>query len=220
MPPYSLQAAVLAVLFLPLSVGVTAQSDRDSLEAFHDRVNWYVQIHRQMEGPVPPLEVTQDMEEVQRRMRAVRVRILSKTGRLRRGHIFTRDATQMMRRHIAAVLTREDMKILLADVVEHTPPAMPALRLQEPLPQDAPFVAFPPRLFPRLPALPAELRYLVLEKALVLWDHHADLVVDIAPGLFDPAAYPETQPPNSKLQTPNSKLTLWLFGVWELGVWS
>ena len=36
---------------------------------------------------------------------------------------------------------------------------------------------------------PAELRYMVLSKALLVWDHHADLVVDIAPGLFDASTY-------------------------------
>lgn len=164
------------------------------VKAFNDRVNWYVQVHREMEGPVPALEASRDMNEVQQRMRAVRVRILARTGRLSRGHVFTGEVMKVMRREIAATLTREDLRILLADVIEHSPPDMPALRLQEPLPQDAPFVAFPPRLFKRLPPLPPELRYLVLEKALVLWDHHADLVVDIAPGLFDPASYPATQP--------------------------
>jgi hypothetical protein len=29
----------------------------------------------------------------------------------------------------------------------------------------------------------------VVGKALVLWDHHADLVIDMAPGLFDPKAF-------------------------------
>lgn len=189
MTPPALRAGVVVLLLLPGALPrAAAQPDRD-VAAFNERVNWYVEIHRQTAGPVPALEASGDMDEVRRRMRAVRVRILAKTGPLRRGHVFTADVTQVFRRNIAAVLTREDMTALLADVVEHSPPKMPALRLQEPLPQDAPFVAFPPRLFPRLPVLPPELRYLVLEKALVLWDHHADLVVDISPGLFDPARY-------------------------------
>ena len=186
----ALRAGVVVLLLLPATLPrVAAQPDR-VVTAFTERVNWYVQIHRQMEGPVPALEASDDMDEVHRRMRAVRVRILAKTGQLRRGHVFTADVTQMFRRNIGAVLTRDDMTVLIADVAEHSPAKMSAVRLQEPLPQDAPFVAFPPRLFPRLPDLPPELRYLVLEKALVLWDHHADLVVDIAPGLFDPATYP------------------------------
>jgi hypothetical protein len=185
--------AAIVLLLLLAAPPLAAQPDRH-VRTFDDRVNWYVQIHREMEGPVPALETSRDMDEVRQRMRTVRVRILAKTGRLSRGHLFTRDVIGIMRREIAATLSREDLKILLADVLEHSPPNMPALRVQEPLPDDAPFVAFPPRLFRRLPTLPPELRYLVLEKALVLWDHHADLVVDIAADVFDPATYPATRP--------------------------
>jgi hypothetical protein len=186
--------AAATVLLMLLAIPQLAAQPPRNVKAFNDRVNWYVQVHREMEGPVPALETARDMDEVHQRMRTVRVRILAKTGRLSRGHLFTGEVMKIMRREIAATLTREDLRILLADVLEHSPPNMPALRIQEPLPQDAPFVAFPPRLFKRLPPLPPELRYLVLEKALVLWDHHADLVVDIAPGLFDPATYPASQP--------------------------
>ena len=192
MAPYAFRFAAVALALVLLAPAPTWTQPDPEVKAFNDRVQWYVQIHRDMEGPVPAIETAADMDEVQRLMRAVRVRILAKTGQMRRGHVFTPGLTQMIRRHVAAVLSREDLNILLADVVEHSPPKMPALRLQQPLPEDAPFVAFPPRLFTRLPPLPVELRYLVLEKALVLWDHHADMVVDMARGVFDPATYPAT----------------------------
>ena len=46
-----------------------------------------------------------------------------------------------------------------------------------------------PPVLRELPALPGELRYMVLSKALIIWDHQANLVVDIAPGLFDADTY-------------------------------
>jgi hypothetical protein len=35
-----------------------------------------------------------------------------------------------------------------------------------------------------LPPLPAELQYRIVGRSLVLWDFHADLIVDIMPGAF------------------------------------
>jgi hypothetical protein len=47
----------------------------------------------------------------------------------------------------------------------------------------------PPLALRALPPLPPELRYVVLSKSLIIWDHHADMVVDVAPGVFDAATY-------------------------------
>jgi hypothetical protein len=66
---------------------------------------------------------------------------------------------------------------------------MPAPCANEPLPENAPFVLIAPQLLRALPPLPRELRYMALSKALIIWDHHADLVVEMVPGLFDPLTY-------------------------------
>ena len=77
----------------------------------------------------------------------------------------------------------------MEDIDEHMPLNMPPVRVNEALPEEAPFGMVPPQALRDLPPLPDELRYMVLSKALLLWDHHADLVVDLAPGLFDAASY-------------------------------
>jgi hypothetical protein len=86
-------------------------------------------------------------------------------------------------------MTPADVQALMDDLTEHAPPFLAAVRVYQPLPADAPFVPIPPRLFKVLPPLPPELRYVVLEKGLVLWDQHADLVVDTAPGMLDPKLF-------------------------------
>ena len=42
----------------------------------------------------------------------------------------------------------------------------------------------PPQLLAALPRLPAELQYRIIGNSLVLWDHHANLIVDFLPGAF------------------------------------
>lgn len=173
------------------SAGITigAQADVDRAYAgFAARIDTYVQMHRRIEGPVSPLNASQDMTEIRRLMSDLRMRI-RKEGKTEQGRFFSRDMTLALRKRIASVLNRRDVQQLVDDVAEHTPPGLPAIRLYEALPVDAPFVQIPPRLFDVLPPLPPELRYVVLGKGLVLWDHHADLVLDIAPGLFEPKAF-------------------------------
>jgi hypothetical protein len=181
---FTTAAALAWLISLPAT-----QTDTDrAYQAFSARVDTYVEMHRRIEGPVPPLAASQDLAEVRRLMREVRHRIKAE-GRGEQGHYFSPDVTLALRRQIASVMTRADVQALIDDVVEHTPPGLHGIRVYEPLPADAPFIPIPPRLFRVLPVLPPELRYVVLGKGLVLWDHHADLVIDQAPRLFDPAAY-------------------------------
>lgn len=189
---FRIVSTAVAIALVGVTVGAQAPADRDAVKLFNERVNAYVETHRRMEGPVPPLSAGKDMAEVKRLMLAVRVRIRSKTGALAEGHVFTPEVALMFRKRIAATLTRQDLIAIAEDVDEHTPPGSPAPKVLEPLPDDTPFVPLPPRLFGALPPLAPELRYIVVGRALVLWDHHADVVVDIAPGLLDPQGYAGT----------------------------
>jgi len=51
-------------------------------------------------------------------------------------------------------------------------------------PEGVPFDFVPPQLLRSLPALPPELQYRIIGRSLVLWDHHANLIVDFLPGAF------------------------------------
>lgn len=180
-PGLTTVAALAWLISLP-----APQTDIDrAYHAFSARLDTYVQMHRRIEGPVPPLVASQDLAEVRRLMHEVRRRIKAEsTGE--QGRYFSREVTLALHTRIASVMTRADVQALVDDVIEHTPPGLHAIRVYEPLPDEAPFIPIPPRLFHVLPTLPPELRYVVLGKGLVLWDHHADLVIDHAPGLFDP----------------------------------
>jgi hypothetical protein len=183
------RAVIVTVLLVCAGTSPSAQADLDrAYAAFAGRLDTYIQMHRRIEGPVPPLSASQDLAEVRRLMADVRRRIKAE-GSSEQGRYLTRDMTLVLRKQIASVMTRKDVQALVDDVAEHTPPGLSAIRVYEALPSDAPFVPIPPRLFNVLPTLPPELRYVVLGKGLVLWDHHADLVIDYAPNLFDPKAF-------------------------------
>ena len=51
-------------------------------------------------------------------------------------------------------------------------------------PEQVLFDFVPPQMLAALPRLPAELQYRIIGTALVLWDHHANLIVDFMPDAF------------------------------------
>jgi hypothetical protein len=169
-----------------------AQGPDTVLRGFQARLDAYIQVHRRVEGPIPPLAASQDMDEVHRLMSKVREGINGELGDRPQGTVITPEIVLIFRREIAACLRVDELEEIQADFVEHSPGKPGALRMNHPLPEDTPVIPVPPRLLARLPVLPPELRYVIFAKALVLWDHHADMVVDIAPLVLDPAAYRTT----------------------------
>jgi hypothetical protein len=185
-----------SVFMIALSGVLAAQTIvSPELATFDRRLGEYVDLHRRIEGPIPPLASAPDMDEVHRRMAAVRDRIVTerKAQRQAQGYVLPPPVIQVLRGRIAGCLTADDIANAMADIDEHTPPGMPFPRVNSPLPEDAPFGLIPPQALCALPPLPPELRWVVLSNALLIWDHHADLVVDIAPGVFDAATYRVTR---------------------------
>jgi hypothetical protein len=190
--------AVLALLIGVVPVTPGAQPDSADLAAFQRRLDQYVELHRRLEGPLPPLQAASDFGDVQRLMAALRAKIQrSRQGR-EQPALFTPGLVAVLRANISAVLTVDDIAYIAADVEEHSPPNMPPVSVNAALPQDAPLGFIPPELLRALPPLPPELRYVVLSGSLIVWDHHADLVVDIAPRLFDPLTYSKKRPATAK----------------------
>jgi hypothetical protein len=178
----------IGVFVLTGAVGAQGTPAKE-LAAFQSRLDQYVAMHRRLEGPLPPMAVTSNMDDVHRLMDALRGRIRAERQGDVQGHLFSPGMITLLHQRIAGCMTPDDIRNAMEDIEEHTPPGMPALRINEPLPEDAPFGMVPPQALRELPPLPDELRYMVLSKALLVWDHHANLVVDIAPGLFDASTY-------------------------------
>jgi hypothetical protein len=184
-------AALILAIAAPVCAAQPAQQREDprELEAFESRLENYVEMHRRLEGPLPPLKTTTNMDVVHKLMDTLRARIRTERKNQQQGYLLTPGMITVIRARVASRLTTDEIAATMEDIEEHTPPNMPALRVNEALPQDAPFGLLPPLALSALPPLPPELRYVVLAKALIIWDHHADLVVDVAPGVFDASTY-------------------------------
>jgi hypothetical protein len=192
-----------AVLVLSGSVGIVAQTppvpeqpttgqileELVATQNFERSVSEYVVLHRFLETMVPPLRVTTDMGEIQGAVRALGMRIQSARATARQGDMITPGVAQMFRRRLATCLTPAEWRAVFADRArdeEGEPVEPPPLRVNMEWPAGVPFEYVPPQLLQSLPRLPKELQYRIIGRALVLWDHHANLIVDFLPGAFVP----------------------------------
>jgi hypothetical protein len=154
-----------------------AEADRLALAEFDGRIRAYTELHRRVEGPLPPVQVSSDPAEVQRAMDRLAQAIRDSRPGAHQGDIFSPEIAVVFRR-----LIREgcggNLRELLAIVTEEVERPLPAPRVHARWPPDAPFSMIPPAVLCALPALPGELEFRFINRDLVLWDVHADLIVD------------------------------------------
>ena len=158
-----------------------------AIQDFQRRVDEYVTVHRMLEGPLPPLRPTWNMAEIRQTMQALATRIQTARPNAKQGDIITPGVGRIFKRRIATCLSPEAWASVLAELDEDfegkpVPPV--TLRVNMAWPEDVPYGFMPPQLLFALPPLPPELQYRIIGRSLVLWDHHADLIVDFLPGAF------------------------------------
>jgi hypothetical protein len=191
-------AIVLAtvVILTPTTTGFSTPSGAQVVDtileehkatlAFEQSVTDYAKMHRLLEGSLPMPSVSMDMRIVQAVMDEFAAQIQAARQGAPQGDIFTDAVARMFRRRIATCLSPEDLDAILAEnqpeYEQPEAPAAPPLRVNTVWPPQIPFDFVPPQLLAVLPPLPPELQYRIVGRSLVLWDHHANLIVDFLPG--------------------------------------
>ena len=160
---------------------VAPQVDADAhlLADFHARVQRYVALHRQLEGPTPTIASSEDWAEIKAEIEALATRIRAARRDARQGDIFTPDIERWFRRKVAECLEGCNTEELLATLNEENPKHLVLKpRINGRWPEDASLGPMPPKLLAGLPQLPEELQYRFMNRDLILWDVHANIVVD------------------------------------------
>jgi hypothetical protein len=158
--------------------------DDIALGAFHNRIEDYLALHRRLEGPLPELRPTTDPFKIYLSRQLLANAIRKARPNARQGDIFTPDVARVFRTIIGQALQGRDVEKLLREPEEEmASPAGLRLEINEAYPADASH-AVPPILLQHLPALSGDVEYRIVNRALVLWDIHANLVVDVLPDAF------------------------------------
>ena len=159
--------------------GVNAQGAA-TLE-FKKRIDAYLKIHNDAEGKVPNLKRTDDPKEISDRQAALAKMIMTLRAGAQPGDIFAPEYQPYFIK-----IVQEDFKTRSAadrKALVNELPANMKIDINTVYPTTIPLETFPPVLLRKLPDLPPELEYRIVNKSLILRDVKANLIVDILRGV-------------------------------------
>jgi hypothetical protein len=149
------------------------------LEEFDRRVKAYVALHDRLEATLPPFAPSNDMAVIERHAAAMARLLHASRGDARRGDLFAPDAEAVIRTRVAMALEGVDTYALLADLEEEHPGAVSLKpRVNASYPHGALSACMPIQLLQVLPPLEGDVAYRLMHRHLLLWDVHANLVID------------------------------------------
>jgi hypothetical protein len=103
--------------------------------------------------------------------------IVRARSRAKRGDIFTPDVEAFLRRLLVRQFAGPEGAEWRASILEENPIGT-SVRINGPYPDEIPLSTMPPQVIEALPKLPQELEFRFIGDRLILFDHHADLMID------------------------------------------
>jgi len=176
--------AVVAVSSLAL-ITVTPQEGsspaQSALRAFDDRIAEYVALHREVEASLTRLDPSTEPQLIFAHTKQLAAALKAARPKRRQGEFFTASVAPVFRDLIEEALYGHDVDMLLRDLFEEHPKTWGhSVRVHESYPSWA-TREVPGLLLRRLPALPEELEYRVVDHDLAIVDADANLVLDVLP---------------------------------------
>lgn len=182
-----LMASLLACSQTSPSPSATPPAQRDSelVKDFEARVAQYMKLRTKKAGSSPkPTSSTTKLADTRDQM-AERIRALRSDAR--QGDLFTPPIAGYFRRQIAATLAGPQGKKIRASLKHAEPVKGLSLKINEPYPSHMPLQSTPPSLLLKLPQLPKELEYRIVDDELVLHDTAPNIIVDFISHVFPPS---------------------------------
>jgi len=157
-----------------------ANPDALVLQEFRQRVDKYVELHKQAAKKSPPLKQTNDSAKIKAAQQVLADTIQSARQGAQPGDIFTPEVRKKFKQLLYPELKGPDGRETKAIIKDDAPAAVP-LKVNSHYPEAAPLSTVPHNLLARLPRLPAQVEYRIAGKALLLRDVDANLIVDFIP---------------------------------------
>jgi hypothetical protein len=165
-----------------------AHDESQVLTDFQSRVRRYVELHQQLEATGPPIPISDNWAEITAAVGALADRIRAARATARRGDVFSPEVERWFRQALATCLEGENTEEFLAALEEEEAKDFVLIpQVNGRWPEDAPLASMPPHLLAVLPPLPGELQYRFMSHDLILWDVHANIIVDFITGALRPS---------------------------------
>lgn len=148
-----------------------------AVQEFQKRIDAYLKIHNEAEEKVPNLKKTDDPQEIADREKALGEMIMTLRAGAQPGDVFAPEYQPYFVKIIQDDFKERsaaDRKALVAELPAHV-----KVDVNTVYPTTLPLETFPPVLLSKLPDLPPELEYRIVERSLILRDVKANLIVDV-----------------------------------------
>lgn len=169
-----------AIAAAPAAAQRPADPDLPVLADFARRVQAYVDLKNAAALTVLPLVPLDDPAEIRRRRKALAAVIRTARWDARQGDLFTPAVAPLIRQAIRSGCAG-DYAMLLALTREEFSGTLPDPAIHAGWPEGVPFPTMLPGVLAALPPLPARLEYRFMNRALVLRDIDANLILDFLP---------------------------------------
>lgn len=146
---------------------------------FSSQVQRYVQLRQRAAKGLHEPKKSASPESIAKYQRDLATRIRRARPNAREGEIFTPVTVNAFRDVIAAEFKSPAASHARATILEGEPIKNVRIEVNEIYPAALPYTSVPPTLLERLPRLPEEVAYRIVDRDLVLLDVKANLVVDV-----------------------------------------
>jgi hypothetical protein len=179
--------AALLVVAVSVSLGCSAgQAQQDkvnpdaaTLQDFQRRIEAYMKLRNRADNGAPPLEETSDPAKIKDAQAELAKRIRENRATARHGDIFTPEVEKLFRRLLYPEVKGPDAAETKKAIKDDAPKrGAVSFKVNATYPENQPLPTVPPDLLGRLPKLPEQLEYRVIDKHLILRDIDANLIVD------------------------------------------
>jgi hypothetical protein len=185
LPQFALLAALLmagcALAHTAAAADKEQADDTAGFKEFSQHVDGFVRLHKSAEATLPKLKPTDLPELIAAHQQALARKIREARPGARRGDIFTDQASEAFRHAVRSEFHGPDARYAHATIKEGEPLKAVRLRVNQSYPDKLGYTTVPPSLLLRLPKLPDEVAYRIVDRDLVLLDVKANLVVDLIP---------------------------------------
>jgi hypothetical protein len=153
-----------------------------SMVDFRKRVDDYMKLRGEITKKVPEVKETGDPAKISAREKALGQAIANARSTAKPGDVFGNEMSAYLKKTLAddwKSRSPADRKALFEEI----PPNL-QLKVNQPYPTTLPLVSVPARLLAKLPMLPEELEYRLVDRNFLLRDRDANLIIDVLPGVL------------------------------------
>lgn len=153
-----------------------------AIRTFNDGIAHYARLRGRLEEPLPSFDARRDSWSQMLTRRYLASAIRTARSHARQGEIFSPPVADMFRALVAQAIYDVDIEGLVNGDLKAAD-FLVDLVVNEPVPTWA-MNEVPDALLERLPALPDAIEYRIGSGSLILWDVHAEILIDALPGAF------------------------------------